>query len=277
MSLSAQAKVLRVLQSGELSRVGSETRPEGRRARARGHQSRPAGGGGWRPVSRGPLLSPGGGAPARAAAARARGRHPASVHGLRRRRSPAKTACTSRRSHARGGGDPFGLCLAGQRARAAQRDRAAGDPLARRASGVGDLPEEIVAETWPGARPAACASAGRASSCPPKPETLPLRELRDLIERAVHPHQARRERLEHLAHGAGCWASSAPTCTRRCARWASRARIARNDPGQDRDEGRGKLVTQAWASQEAEFVLPIIHAREKGACPRRGSSRQPED
>ena len=56
----------------------------------------------------------------------------------------------------------------------------------------------------------------------------------------VHPHQARRERLEHLAHGARCSASSAPTCTRRCARSACRATArarprARSDAVVNRD------------------------------------------
>ena len=56
MSLSAQAKLLRVLQEGVVTRIGGTKAVQRRRPRARGHQQGPARGDPREPVPRGPAL-----------------------------------------------------------------------------------------------------------------------------------------------------------------------------------------------------------------------------
>ena len=71
MSLRTQAKVLRVLQEGEVERIGSQKTIAGGRARDRRHQQEPRGGDREGRLPRGPLLPPLGDSHPRAAAARA--------------------------------------------------------------------------------------------------------------------------------------------------------------------------------------------------------------
>ena len=92
MILSAQAKVLRVLQSGRVHARRRRAGAEGRRARDRRHQPGPAGGGGGRAVPRGPLLPAQRRAAARAAPARAGRGHPAALGRRSSKRRAAKTA-----------------------------------------------------------------------------------------------------------------------------------------------------------------------------------------
>ena len=184
MIASAQAKVLRVLQTGEFTRVGGETGAEGRRARRRRDQPGPAGGGRRRAVPRGPVLPPERGAAARAAAARARRRHAAAV-------AVVRASCLPRERHEgeadlrRGGGRCWPrLPLAGQRARAAQRGRAAGDPVRRehrrRRSARGDRRRGRRAA---GARRPPAATELPRVELPAEARALPLREFRDHMER----------------------------------------------------------------------------------------------
>jgi hypothetical protein len=77
MSLSAQAKFLRVLQEREFQRLGGTRLPQGQHPRHRGDQPRPAQGRRARHVSRGPVLSPRRLRHSDSAAARPAGRHPA--------------------------------------------------------------------------------------------------------------------------------------------------------------------------------------------------------
>ncbi len=58
MSARTQAKVLRVLESGDVEPVGAEQDDPRQRARGRRHPSRPRGGDPGRPLPRGPLLPP---------------------------------------------------------------------------------------------------------------------------------------------------------------------------------------------------------------------------
>jgi two-component system, NtrC family, nitrogen regulation response regulator NtrX len=71
MALAAQAKVLRVLQEGELTRIGGSKALQGGRAGDRGHQQAAGGRDRGGALPRGPVLPPQRGAAARAAAARA--------------------------------------------------------------------------------------------------------------------------------------------------------------------------------------------------------------
>ena len=94
--LELQAKLLRVLQEGELERVGEERTRKVERAAGRGDQPRPAGRGRSRAVPAGPVL-PAERVPGRAAAAaEAEGRHPAPGRSLPGRRRPASSAGRSR-------------------------------------------------------------------------------------------------------------------------------------------------------------------------------------
>ncbi len=77
MSLAAQAKVLRVLQDGEVTRIGGRQAHQGGRARALGDEQAPRGRDPRRAISRGPLLPPERRSDDRAAAPRAPRRHPA--------------------------------------------------------------------------------------------------------------------------------------------------------------------------------------------------------
>ena len=77
ISLSQQAKLLRVLETGEFERLGSSQTRTRRRAHPLGHQRRPARGGRRRPLPPGPPLPPEHGRDPPPAAARPPGGHPA--------------------------------------------------------------------------------------------------------------------------------------------------------------------------------------------------------
>ena len=132
MSLKTQAKVLRVLQEQAMEPVGGTTRIQRRRARARGDEQGPAGGDPRRPVPRGSVLPPERHPDLRAAAARARRRTSRCSPSTSWPSSRASTAGAPKTFDAGARGRAAALRLAGQRARAAQRDRAADDHGARR-------------------------------------------------------------------------------------------------------------------------------------------------
>ena len=83
MSLAAQAKVLRVLQDGDVTRIGGAKPIAGGRARARGDEQGARGRDRGRPLPRGPVLPAERRAASRAAAARAARGHPAARAALR--------------------------------------------------------------------------------------------------------------------------------------------------------------------------------------------------
>ena len=129
MSLAAQAKVLRVLQDGEVTRIGGAKRVAGRRARAGGDEQGPGGGDRGRALSRGSLLPAERRAAPRAAAARAARGHPAARPVLRRPAvAAAKGRAGARPRRLRRSSALTPTRVARQRARAAQHDRAAADP-----------------------------------------------------------------------------------------------------------------------------------------------------
>ena len=125
LSLEVQAKLLRVLETGEFERLGSPQDHQGRRAPDRGHQPRPAGGGPQGPLPGGPLLPPERLPDPRAAAARAGGGHPAAGLDL----PGGVLLAHGQEDHPGAAPDDGGApapSLAGQRPRAAERDRARG-------------------------------------------------------------------------------------------------------------------------------------------------------
>ena len=133
MSLKTQAKVLRVLQEQTMEPVGGTHADQGRRARARRDEQGSAGRDPRRPVPRGSVFPPERDPDLRAAAARAR---------RRTSRCWRITSWPSSRASTAGGSKRFDAgrarrvlqhySVAGQRARAAQRHRAADDHGARR-------------------------------------------------------------------------------------------------------------------------------------------------
>ena len=136
ISPKMQVQLLRVLQEGEIRRVGAARDDQGRRARRRGDQPRSEERGRDRALPRGPALPAPGRDGARAAAARAARGHPAPRPALHRppRRAPRPAGAARR---ARGARDARGLRLPGQRARAVAHRRAGDAARARRASSPG--------------------------------------------------------------------------------------------------------------------------------------------
>ncbi len=234
MILSAQAKVLRVLQSGEFTRVGGEPTLQRGRAGRRRHQPRPAGGGRHRRLPRGPLLPAGGGPPAGAGPARAGRRHRPFGPVLRGPDLPGERLKEKVMS-------PEALALLedypwpGNVRELRNVDRAAGDPVGRghrsRGPARGDRrrgrPALAAAATRGGHRRAAAGGALVAAARVPGPHGA-----------AIHPRQAGRERLEHLPHRSGPRASSARTCTRRCGPSACRATIVKRQSDVERRASR---------------------------------------
>ena len=237
MALSAQAKVLRVLQTGEFTRVGGEQSLAGRRARRRRDQPRPAS---WRSPNgqfREDLYFRLNVVPLRAPPLRER----ADDIPLLVERSFVELACDengiSVQADRRRGGARAGSSL--------RRGRATCASCATSSSGWSSCRDErdprgaTCREESSPRRPARRREAPRRGTRPQLPRVdLPAEAPRAAAARVprgdrarVHPHQARRVRLEHLAHRRGCSASSAPTCTRRCAPSACRA-ITRDQPGQ---------------------------------------------
>ena len=189
----------------------------GRRARARGHQQGSAGGDPRGTLPRGPLFPAERHSDFRAAAARARRRHPAARRALHRRfRAGVRTAREDR--DARGHGAVEDVSLAGQRARAAQRDRArrhhgAGRRDHRPRSGV-SVRATRLARSWrkiPRCRPCRCTPRATSSSA-----TTFFASSR--INRATSRAPPK------------CWASSEAISTERCERSASsRGRTTRGE------------------------------------------------
>ena len=203
MSLKTQAKVLRVLQE-QVDRAGRRHRSDqGRRARARRDQQGPAGGDPRRPVPRGPLLPAERHPDLRAAAARPRRGHPAAGRALHGASSRASTAGGRRRSTPGAVAALQQLPLAGQRARAAQRDRAADDHGAGR--------HDHRSATWRSST--ATARAGEPAE-PTRPVAAAARGARAVRAR-LHP--ARRWPRSRATSRAPprCSASSAATSTGR--------------------------------------------------------------
>jgi len=124
--------------------------------------------------------------------------------------------------------------------------------------GVGDLPEEIVTEVARKNRPERTMAA---LDLPPETRTLPLRELRDLIERQYILSKLD-ENGWNICAPPRSSTSSAPTCTRRCARSASRATTGASQDRAERPRARG-------ASQRApscyRSYMPERKARAKAA------------
>ena len=172
MPPAGQAKLLRAIQDGEFERLGDEqaTRVDVRVVASTNSDLEAEVQQGQLP--RRPLLPPERRADRRAAAARAPGRHPAPRPPLRRRRSRRGSGGrrpSSRRRRWRGSRLP----LAGQRARAAQRDRARDDPRpARTGSRTLDLGSRAPAAPPPSGR----ALAGR---------ELNLRDALNRLEREL--------------------------------------------------------------------------------------------
>ena len=116
--------------------------------------------------------------------------------------------------------------------------------LSEESIGVGDLPEEILAEVERSRRERAAPGGGSTSALPrielpPEARALPLREFRDHVEREYI-----RAKLDengwNISRTAGCWASNAPTCTRRCGRWGWAAKTDDSAP-----DGR-PLSARSW-------------------------------
>ena len=124
LPLSVQAKLLRVLELGEVHRVGSLDAQARQRPRDRRDQPRSARRGRRRPVPQRPLLPPQHRRSAAAAAARAARGHSVPDRRLRARHEPS--GCRSRSLGLTPGAERLlgAGAVAGQRARAAQRHRA---------------------------------------------------------------------------------------------------------------------------------------------------------
>ena len=132
--LELQAKLLRVLQEGELERVGEERTRKVNVRLDRGHQPRPPRRGRGRAVPAGPVL-PAQRVPGRAAAAaQADGRHPAAGRALP---GPGRPQARAAEAAADAGERPAAsaIPLARERPGAAARDRAGGHHRRRRPPG----------------------------------------------------------------------------------------------------------------------------------------------
>ena len=157
MSAKTQAKVLRVLQEGEVERLGSARtiKVDVRVIAATNKNLEEEIEKGT--LSRGSVLPPGGDSDSRAAAARAPGGHPAAgaaLHGLLqpREQHPAEA------HHAGGAGGAAAISLEGQHPRAAQHRRAADHHDRGERIDVADLPEQ------PAVHPRAVAAGSGAGS-----------------------------------------------------------------------------------------------------------------
>ncbi|MEZ4467470.1 MAG: sigma 54-interacting transcriptional regulator [bacterium] len=146
MSLSAQAKCCGVLQTGEMTRVGGETpvQVDVRVLAATNKDLEQACRG---QLPRGSVLPPPTWCPADAAAAGAPGRRGPAGRALRGQVC-AENGFRPKGFGARGPPSPGGLRLAGERARAAQHGRAAGDPVGEQIT-VDDLPTDFSRRSRP--------------------------------------------------------------------------------------------------------------------------------
>ena len=131
LPLALQAKILRALEEKRFERVGGTALGAGRRAAGGGDEPRDEGSGRGATVSRGSLLPVVGLSDHRAAAPRARRRHPAAGAPFRRSVLPGSQQ-EAAGPVSRGGGTAADLLLAGERARAAELHRARGHPGGRR-------------------------------------------------------------------------------------------------------------------------------------------------
>ncbi len=121
--VSMQAKLLRVLQEREISRLGSRAATQGGRARHRHHQPRPQGGDPREAFPRGPVLSPQRHPALDRAASPAQGGHPGPRRPFRAPflRRERQTGHDDQRARDAGADESR---VAGQRAAVAERDRA---------------------------------------------------------------------------------------------------------------------------------------------------------
>ncbi len=182
MIASAQAKVLRVLQSGEFTRVGGEqTLKVDVRVVAATNRDLPAAVVG-RPVPRGSVLPAGGGAVARAAAARAPDDIPLLCAAF------VQDACRENGMKEKAISEEAVALLSEYswpgNVRELRNVIERLVILSEESVGVGDLPEEIVEEVSRSKREAA--SVGQTLprvELPPEARALPLREFRDHMER----------------------------------------------------------------------------------------------
>jgi len=128
--------------------------------------------------------------------------------------------------------------------------------------GVGDLPEEIVTEVARKNRPERTMAA---LDLPPETRTLPLRELRDLIERSTSCPSWMRTAGTFRAPPRSS-TSSAPTCTRRCARSASRATTGASQDRAERPRARGGFATGGLRA--TDHICPSERRVPKRPCRR---------
>ena len=144
MPPALQAKLLRVLEERRFRRVGGRTERRRRRARRRGDQPRPRAGAPRGRAPRGPLTTASTSFTDRpAAAARARRGHPAARAALPRRVRRSASGKPVAGARPRRCASLDALRLAGQRARAAQRDRARRDPRRARLDRPEHLPPAV--------------------------------------------------------------------------------------------------------------------------------------
>ncbi len=212
MSLSAQAKVLRALQSGEINRVGSERAVSVDVRVLAATNKQPREGRRRRGVPRGPLLPAQRGAFAQPRAARAAGGHPA----------PGRLAFL------------HDFCAEnGIKEKPVDPDVLGPPHPASRGPATC-----ASCATWSSGWPSSAATASGSTTFRPTVRLRAARRKRDRPGRlrgrpeahaarvprprraALHRRHPRRVRLEHLARRRRCSASSGPTSTRRCARSA---------------------------------------------------------
>jgi len=132
--------------------------------------------------------------------------------------------------------------------------------------GVGDLPEEIVTEVARKNRPERTMAA---LDLPPETRTLPLRELRDLIERQYILSKLD-ENGWNISRTAQVLDIERTTCTRRCARSASRATTGASQDRAERPRARGGFATGGLRA--TDHICPS-----EGACQSGRAGVQPED
>ena len=202
MRLDLQAKLLRVIQEHEFERVGGHQAIRVDVRLDRDHQPRPARRGGGGPLPHRPVLSAQRRADQDAAAPRTEGRHPGAGAAL-----CAAGGGGDRRlgeqHRARGDRPAAASLLARQRARAGQRGRAGGDPVARRGAPARGLPGNAglraqARRRFP--RRAATALIGGSMAAPATvPDAFNLDELeRQAIQRALTATGGNRTRAAKL-------------------------------------------------------------------------------